>query len=183
MKKIFLLVFSLFLLSSTVYAKMSAEILGKGGIVASPYLSLDCAVYDVDLGFTLGAEAYFFPWKHLGFGGGVTYLFDTDVENTGKKMSFTNVYFSVKPKIIFNKDITSLYFLGQIGASNAEIAITGGDCSAGVYAAVGCGIEADWFIAEATYSYTSWALSHANFSRAEFYTLSVNIGYKFSFEI
>lgn len=181
MKKIFLLLFSL-LLSANVYA-MSAEILGKGGIVASPYLSLDCDVYDVDLGFTLGGEIYFFPWKHLGLGGGITYLFDTDVENTGKKMSFTNVYFSAKPKIIFNKDITALYFLGQIGASNADIAIVNGSCSTGVYAAVGCGIEADWFIAEAVYSYTCWALSHADFNRAEFYTLSVNIGYKFSFEI
>jgi len=181
MKKIFLLLFSL-LLSANVYA-MSAEILGKGGIVASPYLSLDCDVYDVDLGFTLGAEVYFFPWKHLGFGGGVTYLFNTDVENTGKKMSFTDVYFSVKPKIIFNKDITALYFLGQAGLSNADIKIVNGDCSPGVYAAVGCGIEANWFIAEVTYSYTSWALSNADFNRAEFYTLSVNIGYKFSFEM
>ena len=181
MKKIFLLLFSL-LLSANVYA-MSAEILGKGGIVASPCLGLDSNVYDVDLGFTLGAEAYLFPWKHLGFGAGVTHLFNTDVENTGKKMSFTNVYFSVKPKIIFNKDITALYFLGQVGLSNADIKIVNGDCSPGVYAAVGGGIEADWFIAEITYSYTSWALSHADFNRAEFYTLSANIGYKFSFEI
>ena len=178
MKKIFLLLFTL-LLSANVYA-MSAEILGKGGIVASPYLNLDGDVYDVDLGFKIGAELYFFPLKNLGFGGGFTYMFDTDIENTGRKMSVTDVYFSVKPKIIFNKNITALYFLGQAGVSNATIKFLDGKCGAGIYAAVGCGIEADWFIAEAVYSYNNWPVSNGECNRAAFYTLNVNIGYKFS---
>ena len=180
MKKIIVFVVLFVLLIAPVYAKMSGEIVAKGGIIASPYLNLDGDIADVDVGFILGAEGYVFPWKSVGLGIGITHLFDTDVENTAKKMSDTNVYLSVKPRITVDGEISAVYFLGQVGASKAEINIID-DCGTGIYVAGGVGIEAKWLIIEAIYSYNNWAVKADNAKRAALYTLGLNIGYKFSF--
>ncbi len=180
MKKIIVFVVLFVLSIAPVYAKMSGEIVAKGGIIASPYLNLDGDIADVDVGFILGAEGYVFPWKSVGLGVGVTHLFDTDVENTAKKMSDTNVYLSVKPRITIDGEISAVYFLGQLGASKAEINIID-DCGTGIYVAGGVGIEAKWLIIEAIYSYNNWAVKADNAKRAALYTLGLNIGYKFSF--
>ena len=180
MKKIIVFVVLFVLSIAPVYAKMSGEIVAKGGIIASPYLNLDGDIADVDVGFILGAEGYVFPWKSVGLGVGVTHLFDTDVENTAKKMSDTNVYLSVKPRITIDDEISAVYFLGQLGASKAEINIID-DCGTGIYVAGGVGIEAKWLIIEAIYSYNNWAVKADNAKRAALYTLGLNIGYKFSF--
>ena len=180
MKKIIVFVVLFVLSIAPVYAKMSGEIVAKGGIIASPYLNLDGDIADVDVGFILGAEGYVFPWKSVGLGIGITHLFDTDVENTAKKMSDTNVYLSVKPRITVDGEISAVYFLGQVGASKAEINIID-DCGTGIYVAGGVGIEAKWLIIEAIYSYNNWAVKADNAKRAALYTLGLNIGYKFSF--
>lgn len=180
MKKIIVFFIVSVFFITPIYAKMSGEILAKGGIIASPYLNLDGDIADVDIGFILGAEGYLYPWKSVGLGLGVTHLFDTDIENTAKKISDTNIYLSVKPKIVVNGEITAVYFLGQLGVSNAEIKIID-DCGAGIYVAGGVGIEAKWLIIEAIYSYNNWAVKADNAKRAALYTLGLNIGYKFSF--
>jgi len=180
MKRIIAFVVLFVLSVSPVYAKMSGEILAKGGIIASPYLNLDGDIADVDIGFILGAEGYLFPWQSVGLGVGVTHLFDTDIENTARKISDTNVYLSVKPRITIDGEISAVYFLGQLGVSSAEIKIID-DCGAGIYVAGGVGIEAKWLIIEAIYSYNNWAVKADNAKRAALYTLGLNIGYKFSF--
>ena len=95
-------------------------------------------------------------------------------------MSDTNVYLSVKPRITVDGEISAVYFLGQVGASKAEINIID-DCGTGIYVAGGVGIEAKWLIIEAIYSYNNWAVKADNAKRAALYTLGLNIGYKFSF--
>lgn len=184
MKKIMVFIALFFLCTNLVYAKMDADILVKGGILASPYLNLDGDVADVDIGFILGAEGYIFPWDNLGLGLGVTHLFDTDIENTAKKISATNFYLTAKPKISFEgKEITALYFIGQLGFSSTKIKLIDGD-GVGVYVAGGVGIEAKWLIIEAIYSYTNWAIAYDTDQykgkRAALYTLGLNVGYKFS---
>lgn len=180
MKKIIIIIALFVFFIAPVYARMSAEIVAKGGIIASPYLNFDGDIADVDVGFTVGGEGYIYVWENIGLGGGITYLLDTDIENTAKKISNTNVYLSVKPKIVFeNKEITALYFIGQLGASKAEIKIID-DCGLGIYVAGGVGIEAKWFIAELTYSYNNWAVKADDAKRAALYTLCMNIGYRFA---
>lgn len=179
MKKLIIALIFFSFVAVPLQAKTTAEILVKGGIIASPYLNLDGAIADVDVGFILGAEAYLFPWENIGLGLGATHLFDTDIENTAKKISYNNAYVTVKPKIVFEgKEITALYFIGQLGVSKAEIKIID-DCGAGIYVAGGVGIEANWFILEAIYSYTNWAIKDDSAKRAALYTLGINMGYKF----
>ena len=79
MKKIIfsILLLSIFALPAT--AKMNMDFIIKGGLLASPYLNFDGDIADVDVGFTVGGEGYIYVWENIGLGGGITYLFDTDI--------------------------------------------------------------------------------------------------------
>ena len=140
MKKI---IFSVLLLAICVLpatARMNMDFIIKGGMLASPYLNLDKNItikdtykgeertllhnniLDVDLGFTLGGEVFVYPWENIGLGLGVMHLFKTDIENTAQKISATNIYAAAKPKLVLeNKEIDSVYLIGQLGLSNADI--------------------------------------------------------------
>ncbi len=183
MKKIFLSLLLITILILPVSAKMNADFIAKSGVLASPYLYFDGGnTQDVDLGFTLGGEIFIYPWKNIALGLGAMHLFKTDIENTGQKLSATNIYLAAKPKLLLeNKEIDSVYLIGQVGLSNADIELIDASGLAGLYAAAGIGIEAKWLIVEILYSYYNWAVSdNDNFSTAQLYSLQLNLGYKFS---
>ena len=200
MKKIIfsILLLTIFVLPAT--AKMNMDFIIKGGVLASPYLNLDKnititdtyhgeertlltdKILDVDLGFTLGGEIFVYPWESIGLGLGVMHLFKTDIENTAQKISATNIYVAAKPKLVLeNKEIDSVYLIGQLGLSNADIKLIDASGLSGLYLAGGVGIEAKWLIVEVLYSYYNWIIPNNDFaSHGSMYSLQLNIGYKYS---
>ncbi len=200
MKKIIfsILLLTIFVLPAT--AKMNMDFIIKGGVLASPYLNLDKNItitdtyhgeertlltdniLDVDLGFTLGGEIFVYPWENIGLGLGVFHLFKTDIENTAQKISATNIYVAAKPKLVLeNKEIDSVYLIGQLGLSNADIKLIDASGLSGLYLAGGVGIEAKWLIVEVLYSYYNWIIPNNDFaSHGSMYSLQLNIGYKYS---
>ena len=171
----------------------SAETLAKTGIIASPYLDMDrnisipeidfnSRILDVDLGFTLGGEFFVYPWQNIGLGVGASHLFKTDIENTAQKISATNFYLAGKPKLVFeNKEIDSVYIIGQLGYSNADIKLIDASGLSGLYMGAGVGIEAKWLIVEVLYTYYNWLIPDNDFAgHGSMYSLQLNLGFKYS---
>ncbi len=193
MKKI---IFSILLLAICVLpvsAKMNMDFIAKTGIIASPYLDMDrnisipeidfnSRILDVDLGFTLGGEFFVYPWQNIGLGLGCFHLFKTDIENTAQKISATNFYLAGKPKLVFeNKEIDSVYIIGQLGYSNADIKLIDASGLSGLYMGLGVGIEAKWLIIEALYTYYNWLIPDNDFAgHGSMYTIHLNLGFKYS---
>lgn len=193
MKKI---IFSILLLTICVLpvsAKMNMDFIAKTGIIASPYLDMDrnisipeidfnSRILDVDLGFTLGGEFFVYPWQNIGVGLGCFHLFKTDIENTAQKISATNFYLAGKPKLVFeNKEIDSVYIIGQLGYSNADIKLIDASGLSGLYMGLGVGIEAKWLIIEALYTYYNWLIPDNDFAgHGSMYTIHLNLGFKYS---
>ena len=189
-------IFSILLLTICVLpvkAQMSMDFIGKVGLLASPYLDMDKnisipeigfndRILDVDLGYTLGAEAFVYPWENIGLGLGVFHLFKTDIENTAQKISATNFYVAAKPKLVLeNKEIDSVYLIGQLGYSNADIKLIDASGLSGLYMGAGVGIEAKWLIVEVLYTYYNWLIPDNEFAgHGSMYSLQLNIGYKYS---
>ena len=189
-------IFSILLLTICVLpvkAQMSMDFIGKVGLLASPYLDLDKnisipeigfndRILDVDLGYTLGAEAFVYPWENIGLGLGAFHLFKTDIENTAQKISATNFYVAAKPKLVLeNKEIDSVYLIGQLGYSNADIKLIDASGLSGLYMGAGVGIEAKWLIVEVLYTYYNWLIPDNEFAgHGSMYSLQLNIGYKYS---
>ncbi len=200
-------IFSILLLTICVlpaFAKMNMDFIVKGGILASPYIDLDknvvfteigmvngeeqertiinSRILDVDLGFTLGGEVFAYPWENIGVGLGIFHVFKTDVENTAQKFSATNIYLAGKPKLVLeNKEIDSVYLIGQLGYSNADIKLIDASGLSGLYMGAGIGIEAKWLIVEALYTYYNWLIPDNDYAgHGSMYTIHINIGYKYS---
>ena len=189
-------IFSVLLLTICVLpatARMNMDFIGKVGLLASPYLDMDKnisipeigfndRILDVDLGFTLGAEAFIYPWENIGLGLGAFHLFKTDIENTAQKISATNIYVAAKPKLVLeNQEIDSVYLVGQLGYSNADIKLIDASGISGIYMGAGIGIEAKWLIVEVLYTYYNWLIPNNDFaSHGSMYSLQLNIGYKYS---
>ena len=200
MKKIIFSILLLAICTLPATARMNMDFIIKGGMLASPYLNLDKNItitdtykgkertllydniLDVDLGFTLGGEIFVYPWENIGLGLGVMHLFKTDIENTAQKISATNIYVAAKPKLVLeNKEIDSVYLIGQLGLSNADIKLIDASGLSGLYLAGGVGIEAKWLIVEVLYSYYNWIIPKNEFaSHGSMYSLQLNIGYKYS---
>ena len=190
------LIFSILLLSICalpVSAKMSMDFIAKTGILASPYLDMDTnisipeigfndRILDVDLGFTLGGEVFVYPWQNIGIGVGAFHLFKTDIENTAQKISATNFYLAGKPKLVLeNKEIDSVYIIGQLGYSNADIKLIDASGLSGLYMGAGVGIEAKWLIVEVLYTYYNWLIPDNDFAgHGSMYSLQLNLGFKYS---
>lgn len=193
MKKI---IFSILLLTICVLpvsAKMNMDFIAKTGVIASPYLDMDknisipeidfnSRILDVDLGYTLGGEFFVYPWQNIGLGVGAFHLFKTDIENTAQKISATNFYLAGKPKLVLeNKEIDSVYIIGQLGYSNADIKLIDASGLSGLYMGLGVGIEAKWLIIEALYTYYNWLIPDNDFAgHGSMYTIHLNLGFKYS---
>lgn len=193
MKKI---IFSILLLTICVLpvsAKMNMDFIAKTGILASPYLDMDRnisipekdfnnRILDIDLGFTLGTEFFAYPWQNIGVGVGVFHLFKTDIENTAQKISATNIYLAGKPKLVLeNKEIDSVYIIGQLGYSNADIKLIDASGLSGLYMGAGLGIEAKWLIVEVLYTYYNWLIPDNDYAgHGSMYTIHLNLGFKYS---
>ena len=193
MKKI---IFSILLLTVCVLpvsAKMNMDFIAKTGILASPYLDMDrnisipeidfnSRILDVDLGFTLGGEVFAYPWQNIGVGLGFFHLFKTDIENTAQKISATNFYLAGKPKLVLeNKEIDSVYIIGQLGYSNADIKLIDASGLSGLYMGAGVGIEAKWLIVEVLYTYYNWLIPDNDYAgHGSMYTIHLNLGFKYS---
>ena len=184
MKKIMLAVILIAAFVIPASAK-NVDVVLKGGMLLSPYLNLNNNIFDVDLGFVVGGDFFVYPWERTGIGFGADHLFKTDIENTAQKISLTNIYFALKHKIFVfeDKEIDSIYLLGQAGFSTADIKFIEAKDLAGVYLGGGIGIESNWLIIEALYTLSNWMITDNDFgyTRGFIYSLKLNLGYKFSF--
>ena len=200
MKKIIFSILLLAICALPATARMNMDFIVKGGLLMSPYLNLDKNItitdtyegkervllhnniLDVDLGYTLGGEVFIYPWENIGLGIGGFHLFKTDIENTAHKISATNIYAAAKPKLVLeNKEIDSVYLIGQLGYSNADIKLIDASGLSGIYLAGGIGIEAKWLIVEVLYSYYNWIIPDNDFaSHGSMYSLQLNLGFKYS---
>ena len=167
-----------------VAADKKIDIVAKGGIYASPYLNLENNIFDVDLGYTLGLEAFWFKWEKTALGLGYEHLFNTDIENSGQKISMNNAYLALKYRWLTfeDKEIDSVYLLGQAGLSLADIDFINAKNVAGICIAGGIGIESKWLIVEILYTLSNWIIpdSDPKYTRGFMYSLKMNLGYRFS---
>ncbi len=185
MKKFLAVVFlSVVFVLPAAAAEKKFDIVAKGGLYASPYLNLNNNIFDVDLGYSLGAELFWYKWEKTALGLGVDHLFNTDIENTGQKISLTNAYLALKYKWLTfeDKEINSVYLLGQAGLSTADIDLIDAKNLAGICLGGGIGIEANHLIVEVLYTLANWVITDndAGYTRGFLYSLKLNLGVKFS---
>lgn len=193
MKKFIFSVLLLTIFALPAIAEMSMDFIAKGGVLASPYINMDKNIsipdqnfnnniLDADLGFTAGGEIFIYPWENIGLGAGAFHLFETDIENTGQKISATNIYVAAKPRLVLeDSEIDSVYLIGQLGVSTADIKLIEAKDLTGLYFAGGVGIEANWLIVEVLYSYYNWIIPDNDYaSHGSMYSLQLNLGFKYS---
>ena len=83
--------------------------------------------------------------------------------------------------VLENQEIDSVYLVGQLGYSNADIKLIDASGISGIYMGAGIGIEAKWLIVEVLYTYYNWLIPNNDFaSHGSMYSLQLNIGYKYS---
>lgn len=144
-----------------------------------------------DKNFILGADFYYYLHSNVALGVGINNIFDSKADyGFNDKYGFTNIYFSVKPKMDLKSDIfTGVYGIAQIGYGILRLDYdTDGvepqpDEKNGLYWAVGAGAEImKNFIFELIYSCNNAGIEFTNDSSADikYSAFSVNIGYKFS---
>ena len=138
----------------------------------------------MDLGYTLGAEVFWFKWEKTALGLGYEHLFKTDIENSGQKISMNNVYLALKYRWLTfeDKEIDSVYLLGQAGFSLADIDYIEAKNLAGICLGGGIGIESKWLIVEVLYTLANWVITDndAGYTRGFLYSLKLNLGCRFS---
>ena len=144
-----------------------------------------------DKNFILGADFYYYLHSNVALGVGINNLFYSKADyGYDDKYGFTNIYFSVKPKMDLKSDIfTGVYGIAQIGYGILRLDYdTDGmgpqpDKKNGLYWAVGAGAEImKNFIFELIYSCNNAGIEFTNDPSADikYSAFSVNVGYKFS---
>ena len=142
-----------------------------------------------DNSFILGADFYYYVHPQVGLGVGINYVFDSTADyGWNDKYGFTNIYFTVKPKLDLQSDIfTSVYLIGQLGYGILRFnydAIDSPDAENGLYWGLGAGIEImKNFICELIYSCNDAGVDFNPGSDADikYSAFSINLGYKFNF--
>ena len=101
----------------------------------------------------------------------------------GKSMAGTNICITPAStaRVFENKEIDSVYIIGQLGYSNADIKLIDASGLSGLYMGLGVGIEAKWLIIEALYTYYNWLIPDNDFAgHGSMYTIHLNLGFKYS---
>jgi opacity protein-like surface antigen len=194
MKKSLLALLLAVTLVSSVFATdkgaMEADI--KAGYIA--YNNVDFGPYSAttDGKFILGADFYYYVHPNVALGFGINNIFDSseadyDGEKYNDKFGFTNIYFTVKPKIDLKSDIfTSVYGIVQLGYGFFRLDYDGAPFKPGtkngLYWGIGAGAEImKNFIFELIYSCNNGTIDFSGHCRDIKYSIfSINIGYKFN---
>ena len=197
MKKGLLTLLLAVVLIAPVFAtdKGAMEIDVKAGYIASNNLDFDGTSASTDSKFVLGADFYYYVHPNVALGAGINNIFDsgeTDYDNEGTykdKFGFTNIYFTVKPKLDLQSDIfTSVYGIVQLGYGlfRLDYDADGGpdpDTKNGLYWGIGAGAEImKNFIFELIYSCNNGKVEFqgSNSNDIKYSIFSINVGYKFS---
>ena len=161
----------------------------KLGYTLSNSVKLEDAEGSTDKSFILGADFYYYLHSNVALGVGINNIFDSKADyGYDDKYGFTNIYFSVKPKMDLKSDIfTGVYGIAQIGYGILRLdyddEIIHPDKKNGLYWAVGAGAEImKNFIFELIYSCNNASIEipyDPSFD-IKYSAFSVNIGYKFS---
>ena len=142
-----------------------------------------------DKNFILGADFYYYLNSNVALGVGINNIFDSKADyGYDDKYGFTNIYFSVKPKMDLKSDIfTGVYGIAQIGYGILRLdyddEVIHPDKKNGLYWAVGAGAEImKNFIFELIYSCNNASIEipYGPSNDIKYSAFSVNIGYKFS---
>ena len=142
-----------------------------------------------DKNFILGADFYYYLHSNVALGVGINNLFYSKADyGYDDKYGFTNIYFSVKPKMDLKSDIfTGVYGIAQIGYGILRLdyddEVIHPDKKNGLYWAVGAGAEImKNFIFELQYSCNNASIEipYAPSNDIKYSAFSVNVGYKFS---
>ena len=143
----------------------------------------------INKNFILWADFYFYVNSQVALGFGVNNMFDSTAEyGYDDKYGFTNIYFSVRPKMDLDSDILeSIYFLAQAGYGfirfDSGFAVKP-HMSNGFYWAMGVGVEIVYdFFLEFIHSFNYGSADTNNYKNDITYSaFSVNVGYKFRFK-
>ena len=161
----------------------------KLGYTLSNSVKLGYDSGSTDKSFILGADFYYYLHSNVALGVGINNIFDSKADyGYDDKYGFTNIYFSVKPKMDLKSDIfTGVYGIAQIGYGILRLdyddEVIHPDKKNGLYWAVGAGAEImKNFIFELIYSCdnASIEIPYAPSNDIKYSAFSVNVGYKFS---
>lgn len=160
--------------------KTEADI--KVGVMINPAVKVDGSSTDMNMTFSLGTDFYYYPYRSFGFGLGANNIFGAKVKDSGSdaKYEFSNIYFAVKPKIVF--DDYSVYYIGQLGYGMVRATDFEYDVENGLYWGLGVGVEYESFIFEILYSVNNSKIKTPTDSTdMQYSTLALNVGYRFHY--
>ena len=162
----------------------------KLGYTLSNSVKLGYDSGSTDKSFILGADFYYYLHSNVALGVGINNIFDSKADyGYDDKYGFTNIYFSVKPKMDLKSDIfTGVYGIAQIGYGilRLDYDTDGGpepDKKNGLYWGIGAGAEImKNFIFELIYSCNNASIEFQDGSSFDikYSAFSVNVGYKFA---
>ncbi len=161
----------------------------KLGYTLSNSVKLGYDSGSTDKSFILGADFYYYLHSNVALGVGINNIFDSKADyGYDDKYGFTNIYFSVKPKMDLKSDIfTGVYGIAQIGYGILRLdyddEVIHPDKKNGLYWAVGAGAEImKNFIFELIYSCNNASIEipYSTSNDIKYSAFSVNIGYKFA---
>lgn len=178
MKKSFLAVLLVLVFAACSFAE-TFEVVGKLGLGGNSKIENDGNSQDVNSPVIIGAEGYVYALPSLGLGVGISNVFDADMQDSDVSIGFTNVYFSVKPKVGF---IANVYLLGQIGYGFTRVSKVY-EKESGMYWGIGAGIEVTSFVFELVYSNNKFSVTPEEIVGSIDVThsmIALNAGYKFS---
>ena len=172
--------------------KGAMEVDVKAGYTLSNSIEMGHFSGSTDKSFILGADFYYYVHSNVALGVGINNIFDAKADyGYDDKYGFTNIYFTVKPKLDLQSDIfTGIYGIAQIGYGilrfdyDTEVdSDPQPNKENGLYWGIGAGAEImKNFIFELVYSCND---ASGNFTGRpsfdiKYSAFSVNIGYKFS---
>lgn len=179
MKKSILTAFIALALAVPSFAEI-IEIVGKVGVGGNSKIENNGHSQDLNSPFIVGAEGYLYLLPSVGLGAGISNVFDAELQESGGiDVGFTNVYFSVKPKIGF---IANVYLLGQIGYGLARVSEVY-EKENGIYWGVGAGVELSSFLVELVYSNNKFKVTPDEVTPSVDIThsmIALNVGYRLS---
>ena len=154
------------------------------------YLSEGTDSGSTDKNFIFGLDFYYYVNSQVALGLGANYILDSQADyNWEDKYGFTNVYFTVKPKMDLDSDILeSFYFIAQVGYGffkfdyDKSRTMTNPETENGLYWGLGVGLEIiSNFTLELIHSFNYGSVKNNNeTSDMRYSALSLNVGYRFS---
>jgi opacity protein-like surface antigen len=160
----------------------------KAGFNLMSNAKVDDWNYDesVDPAFTAGVDFFYYVIPQLAVGAGVQYVFNSELDKTGGKAGWTNLYAQAKYVFDLGDDLfNNIYPLVQIGYGILRMDPEEAEDSNGIYWGIGVGTTIkENFLVELLYSNNNASVKNFTFIDSvdlKYSTLQLKVGYKFVF--